>query len=170
MYDGLDCMLSLVVIEDSNSSWSSLGTLVRKDIKNRLRLGACKMNDRIIKDGDLLPHTEGLLSRLQDTRYISAIELKDALWQIPLEKSSREKTTFIVLRRPFYQITITPFNISNAGQRICRLMDKVIPGYLRGNVFIYLIDLLDSSPSIDKYLLQSALVADCLKCEFTHEF
>jgi len=83
-------MLGLRVIEESNSSWSSPVTLVQKGQKNRPCLHARKVNDRTIKDAYPLPHIVGLLSRLQETYYISAIDLKDAFWQISLKSKSRE--------------------------------------------------------------------------------
>lgn len=86
LYKELDRMISLGVIEPSNSSWSSPVTLVRKETKIRLCLDARKVNLRTIKDAYPLPHIEGILSRLQDTKFTSAIDLKDAFWQIPLEE------------------------------------------------------------------------------------
>jgi len=100
VYAEQDRMLGLGVIEESNSSWSSPVTLVKKGQKNRLCLDARKVNSRTIKDAYPLPHIEGLLSRLQERYYISAIDLKDAFWQIPLESKSREKTAFTVPGRP----------------------------------------------------------------------
>jgi len=76
VYAELDRMLGLGVIEESNSSWSSLVTLVQKGPKNRLCLDAHKVNSRTIKETYSLPHIEGLLSRLQEAYYISAIDLK----------------------------------------------------------------------------------------------
>jgi len=64
-------MLGLGVIEESNSSWSSPVTLVQKGPKNRLCLDARKVYSRTIKDAYPLPHIEGLLSRLQETYYIT---------------------------------------------------------------------------------------------------
>jgi len=108
LYAELDCMFGLGVIEESNSSWSSPVTLVQKGLKNRLCLDARKVNSRTIKDAYPLPHIEGLLSRLQETYYISAVDLKDAFWQIPFESKSREKTAFSVPGRPLYQFTVIP--------------------------------------------------------------
>jgi len=116
-------MLGLGVIEESNISWSSPVTLVQKGPKNRLCLDARKVNSRTIKDAYPLPHIEGLLSRLQETYYISAIDLKVAFWQIPFETKSREKTAFTVPGRPLYQFTVMPFGLCKAAQRMCRLMD-----------------------------------------------
>jgi len=119
VYAELDRMLGLGVIEESNSSWSSPVTLVQKGLKNRLCVDARKVISRTIKDA----YIEGLLNRLQETYYISAIDLKDAFWQIPLETKNREKTEFTVPGRPLYQFTVMPFGLCNAAQRMCRLMD-----------------------------------------------
>lgn len=163
IYEELDRMLKIGVIEESNSSWSSPVTLVRKVNKNRLCLDARKVNSRTIKDAYPLPHIEGILSRLQETKYISAIDLKDAFWQIPLEKKSREKTAFTVPGRPLYQYTVMPFGLCNAAQRMCRLMDKVIPANIREFVFVYLDDLLVCSPDFKSHMELLQVVADCLK-------
>jgi len=81
-------MLGLGVIEESNSSWSSPVTLVQKGPKNRLCLDARKVNSWTIKDAYLLPHIEGLLSRLQETYYISAIDLPDV---VTVEEFNRQR-------------------------------------------------------------------------------
>uniref|UniRef100_A0A1B0GD19 DUF7041 domain-containing protein n=1 Tax=Glossina morsitans morsitans TaxID=37546 RepID=A0A1B0GD19_GLOMM len=78
VYDELSRMLSLGVIEESNSSWSSPVALVRKGTNNGLCLHVLNVNHLTTKYAYPLPHIEGLLSRLQDTLYISAIDLKDA--------------------------------------------------------------------------------------------
>lgn len=148
--------------EVSNSSWNSPITLVQKGSKNRLCLDVRKLNSRTIKDAYPLPHIEGILSRLQDTTFISAIDLKDAFWQIPLEEKSREKTSFTVPGRPLYQFTVMPFGLCNAAQRMCRLMDKVIPSVIRSNVFVYLDDLLVCSASFEEHIILLGDVAKCL--------
>ena len=163
MYDELDRMLSLGVIEESNSSWSSPVTLVRQPNKNRLCLDARKVNERTIKDAYPLPHINGILSRLQDTKYISAIDLKDAFWQIPLEQKSREKTAFTVPGRPLYQYTVMPFGLCNAAQRMSRLMDKIFSGKLRERVFVYLDDLLVTTATFEEHIVLLTEVAICLK-------
>lgn len=162
MYDELDRMIGLGVIEESNSAWSSPVTLVCKPGKNRLCLDARKVNERTVKDAYPLPHIEGILSRLQDTKYISALDLKDAFWQIPLEQKSREKTAFTVPGRALYQYTVMPFGLCNAAQRMCRLMDKTIPGKLKEKVFVYLDDLLVCSATFEEHLVVLEEVAKCL--------
>lgn len=96
-------MLALGVIEESNCSCSSPTTLASKGTKNRLCLDTRKINQKTIKDAYPLPYSEGLLSRLQGTYYISAIDLKDGLSQIRLETDSRERRVFVVPGRPLYR-------------------------------------------------------------------
>ena len=82
-----------------------------------------------------MPNIEGIIGRLDATRYISSIDLKEAFWQIPLEEKSKDKTAFSILGRPLYHFTRMPFGLCNAAQAICRLMDKVIPNELKESVY-----------------------------------
>lgn len=163
MYEELDRMLDLGVIEESNSPWNSPVVFIRKPGKVRLCLDSRKVNLITKKDAYPLPHIDGLLGRLQNTRVITSLDLKDAFWQIPLEERSREKTAFTVPGRPLYQFTVMPFGLCNAPQRMCRLMDKVIPGRLRENVFVYLDDLLIVSPDFESHFKTLRDVAACLR-------
>ena len=152
LVEELNRMLSLNVIEiASGSSWNNPVTLVRKPGKNRLCLDAREVNKVTVKDAYPLPHINTLLSRLGDTHYISAIDLKDAFWQIPLAEASRQKTAFTVPGQPQYQFTVMPFGLCNAPQRLCRLMDQAIPSNLRDIVFVYLDDLLIVTKTFDQH-------------------
>lgn len=153
LYSEIDRMISLGVIEEcSGGEWNSPVTLVRKaNGKVRLCLDARRVNEVTVKDVYPLPHIEGLISRLDKTKYISTIDLKDAFWQIPLDERSRDKTAFTVPGRPLYQFTVMPFGLCNAPQRMCRLMDKVIPYHLHDRIFVYLDDLLITSATIEEH-------------------
>lgn len=52
-----------------------------KKLKAVTNMNACPM-----------PHLEGLLSRLKDTRFVSEQDLKDSFWQIVLELKSHKIT------------------------------------------------------------------------------
>lgn len=162
VYAEVDRMLELGVIEESESPWSSPVILVRKPGKVRLCLDSRKVNALTKKFAYPLPHMEGLLSRLSDTHYISSVDLKDAFFQIPLAETSREKTAFTVPGRPLYQFKVMPFGLCNAAQRMCQLMDKVIPSQYRDTIFVYLDDLLIVSPTFESHLEKLRLVAECL--------
>lgn len=159
IYAELDRMLELGVIEESNSAWSSPVVLHRKPNKNRLCLDSRKLNSVTVGDAYPLPNIDGILSRLPKAQYITALDLKDAFWQIPLDPKSREKTAFTVPGRPLYHYTVMPFGLCNAPQTMSRLMDKVIPPSLRTEVFVYLDDLLVISESFERHLEVLRLVA-----------
>ena len=80
------------------------------------------------------------------------MDLKYAFWQIPLAPEVRPYTAFTVPGRPLYQFKVMPFGLCNAAQRLCRLMDKVIPQRLRTNVLIYFDDLLIIAPDFDMHV------------------
>lgn len=109
------------------------------------------------------PLIEALLSRLNETHFISSIDLKDAFWQIELDEGSREKTAFTVPGRPLYHFKRMPFGLCNAAQSMCRLMDLAIPSELSESVFVYMDDLLIVSADVDTHLKRLQTVSDCLR-------
>lgn len=162
-YKEIDTMLELNVIELSESPWSNRTTIVRKPGKNRFCLDARKLNKVTVKDAYPLQNIDGILSRIDETYYISSVDLKYAFWQIELDEESKQYTAFTVAGRPLYQFRVMPFGLCNAAQRLCRLMDKVIPSRLRDNVFVYLDDLLIISSSFEQHLHLLSEVAKYLR-------
>ncbi|KAM8701527.1 hypothetical protein ACLKA7_012110 [Drosophila subpalustris] len=163
VWDEVDKMLAIGVIEESNSPWSNRTTVVRRPDKNRFCLDARKLNALTVKDAYPLPSIEGILSRVDQTYFISSVDLKFAFWQIELDEESKACTAFTVPGRPLYQFVMMPFGLCNAAQRLCRLMDKVIPTELRSNVFVYLDDLLIIAPDFETHIVYLNRVAECLK-------
>lgn len=164
MWTEIDRMLDLGIIELSQSAWSSPITIVTKaNGKARLCLDARQLNKVTTKDAYPTPLIDGIISRLNDTRFISSIDLKDAFWQIELEDDAREKTAFTVPGRPLYQFVRMPFGLCNAGQSMCRLMDMVIPSEMRDYIFVYIDDLLIVSADLETHLERLRLVASCLR-------
>lgn len=110
-----------------------------------------------------IPNMESLISRLSKTKFISSVDLKDDFWQIPLDRSSREKTAFVVPGKPLYQFPVMPFGLCNAPQRMAKLMDKVIPQEIKDSVFVYLDDLLIVTEDFETHLYYLERVARALK-------
>lgn len=164
MFKEVDRMISLGVVEESNSAWSSPVAIVKKpNGQVRLCLDARQVNAVTVKDAYPTPLVDGIMSRLNETHFISSVDLKDAFWQIELDKESREKTAFTVPGRPLYQFTRMPFGLCNAGQSMCRLMDLVIPSALRGFVFVYIDDLLIVAEDMKTHLQRLEIVARSLR-------
>jgi len=153
MFEEVEKMIALDVIEPSKSPWSSNCVLVKKGNKNRLCLDSREINRHTRKDAYPLPHIDGILSRLPPAKYITGLDMKHAYWQIPLAESSRPYTAFTIPNRPLYQYKVMPFGLTNAAQTLCRLMDQVIPAHLRTRVFVYLDDLLVLSDDFESHLM-----------------
>lgn len=161
--EAADRMLKDGIIRESESSWNSPICPVIKPEKVRMCLDARKLNSVTKPFAYPMPIIGGLLSRLGETIYISSVDLKDAFWQIPLESSSCEKTAFSIPNRPLYEFVVMPFGLSNAAQRLCQLMDKVIPAQYRDRIFVYLDDLLVFSSTFEEHLSLLKLVAERLR-------
>lgn len=80
-------MVELGVIQESFRAWNSPVTIVSKSNgKSRLRLDARKMNSATVKDAYPMSKISSIISRLQDTYYITSVDLKDTFWQIELDE------------------------------------------------------------------------------------
>lgn len=171
-------MLRLGVIKPSNSPWSSPILLVRK--KNG-ELRACfdgrKLNTITVKDAYPLPRIDSILNQLRDSRYLTSIDLRKAFWQIPLEKSSREKTAFCVPGMGLFEFVVMPFGLSNSPQMLQRTMERLLgPDLLNGSVFVYLDDVIVASSTFESHIATLNLIGERLsqagfrinldKCEF----
>lgn len=100
------------VIEESNSPWSSPVVLVKKkNGKDRLCVDSRRVNKVTKKSRYALPRVDSILIRLGKAKYLSSIDLQDAFWQIPLEKSSREKTAFNVPGHGMWQFKRVHFGL-----------------------------------------------------------
>lgn len=160
----VDTMLERGVIEESASPWCSPVLLVKKaNGKLRFCLDCRAVNKATKKDAYPMPIIESIFASLQETHFITSLDLKDAYWQVELDKESREKTAFVVPGRPLYQFRRMPFGLCNAPQTMCRLMDRVIPSHLREFVFVYLDDLLVVSKTFEQHLDRLSIVAKCLR-------
>jgi hypothetical protein len=120
----LNRMIELGVVEPSYSDWNSPVLVKKSDGTYRFCFDGRKLNSVTKKDSYPLPLVDRILSSLRDARYLSSIDLKRAFWQIPLEKSSREKTAFSVPGCGLYHFRCMPFGLSNAAQTHQRLMDR----------------------------------------------
>lgn len=159
----IERMISLGVIERSNSAWGHPIVPVRKATgKLRLCLDSRKLNAVTIKDPYPLPHLRRILGRLEKSTYLSTVDLSDAFWQIPLDKASCEKTAFIVPCRGLYQFTRLPFGLKNSPMALARCMDRVLDQGWEPNVFVYLDDIVICSETFEDHLEWIRKVAERL--------
>lgn len=124
----LDLMLSLGVIERSQSEWSSPVVLVlKKDGSIRFCIDFRKLNAQSNFDAYPTPRLDDLIERIGTAQYITTLDLCRGYWQVPLAPEARQYTAF---RTPqgLFQFTVMPFGLQGAPATFQRLMDQVLRG------------------------------------------
>lgn len=153
MYDELDRMIKLGVVEKSNSSWSSpIVHAPKPNGRLRLCLDSRVLNSVTKTLAFPLPYISRILGQLKGTKYLSKLDLSDAFWQIPLAEKDREKTAFTMPGRGLYQFVVMPFGLHGAPQTQSRLMDLVLGYDLEPTVFVYLDDIIVATDTYEDHI------------------
>lgn len=161
--DEITKMLELGVIEPSKSAWSSPILLVPKgDQTYRFCVDYRALNKVTKKDAYPLPYVSAILDRLRGARYLSALDIKSAYWQIGVKEECREYTAFTVPNRGLYQFKRMPFGLTNAPATWQRFIDNVLGADLENYVMVYLDDIICFAPDLDTHLRILAEVFDRL--------
>lgn len=149
----VDRMLKLDVIEEARfSPWNNpLVVAKKKTGQCRICLDARHLNSIMVNEGFPIPQMATIMNHLSGCAYISSIDLKDAFWQLPLEKESRPLTAFTVPSRGHYQFKVVPFGLCTASQALARLMTHLFAD-MEPKVFHYLDDIVICSESFDEHL------------------
>ena len=144
-------MLSLGVIERSNSSYASPVVMVRKkDGSVRFCIDFRKLNKVIMFDPEPIPNPETLFGELHNSMYFSKIDLTEGYWQVPMSESSRAKTAFVTTEGQ-YQFRFMPFGLVLAGAVFTRMMRKLFSGV--ENVVSYIDDILIYTQTWSQHLI-----------------
>ena len=93
------------IIEPSTSEWASPIVLVpKKDGSLRMCVDYRRLNSVSEADAYPIPRIDDLIDRLGDARYISALDLTQGYWQVPVAPQACSRTAFTSL----YQFTVMP--------------------------------------------------------------
>ena len=74
-----------------------------------------------------LPKVDNILAQLAGATVFSKLDANSGFWQVPLDESSRELTTFITLFGR-YCFNRLPFGISSAPEHFQRQMEAILAG------------------------------------------
>lgn len=138
----LDRLVSAGVIEaiTKPTPWCApMVPVVKKSGKVRLCVDLKKLNQHVRRERYILPTLEDVTSRLSGATVFSSLDAESGFYQIPLESSSQELTTFIT---PFgrYCYKRLPFGITSAPEIFMRKMVEILAG-LEGTI-AYMDDIL----------------------------
>lgn len=124
----IDDMLSLGVIRESSSPWSSPILLVDKpDGSVRFCVDYRKVNAVSNLDSFPIPRIEDLVERVAGAKFISKLDISKAYWQIELDQQSIPISAFCT---PFglYEFEVMPFGLGGAASCFQRLVQKLLRG------------------------------------------
>lgn len=173
-------MLANDVIEPSKSPWNTPAVLVPKEGSDfRPCFDFRKINAATIKDAYPIPRMHDILAKLRSAKYITTLDLKNAYFQVPLTRESREITAFSVPGLGSFQFKRLPYGVCNGTATFQRLMDKIITVDMSPNCFSYLDDVILVTDNFTEHLkwikrIVTALTAAGLtinpkKCHFCVE-
>ncbi|RYE19449.1 MAG: hypothetical protein EOP45_12640 [Sphingobacteriaceae bacterium] len=161
----VDRLLSRGIIEPVEmSEW--LNPFLGVDKSNgliRLCLDARKLNNATKKNAYPQQNVNRILSQLAKTKYVSAIDMTDAFYQIPLDGDSKAKTAFSVPSKGTFVFKRMVMGLCNSGATLCALMDKLLGNEFEPYLFIYLDDFIIATDTFEKHLEIMARLAEKLK-------
>ncbi|EYC11418.1 hypothetical protein Y032_0050g1903 [Ancylostoma ceylanicum] len=140
------------IIEKSSSEWAFPIVLVeKKDGSIRLCVDYRELIKRIKLDSYPIPTIEAILQNMAGKRFFSTLDMCSGYWQIPLEESSREKSSFTT-PEGLYQFRVVPFGLSTSPAVFQRLMDAVLSDLLGKEVFCYIDDIMICTDTRERHI------------------
>lgn len=147
----------------SHSEWCNRIVPVRKkDDTIRICLDARELNKRTKKSQYPQADMNRILSRLQRTKYLSALDLGEAFFQIKLADASSVKTSFAVAPFGYFCFERMPMGCVNSSAALCALVDSVFGLEFEGKCFWYVDDFLIASETFEEHVKTLELVASKL--------
>lgn len=158
-------MLGKGIIERVNDpEWLNPVIAVKKSNGSiRLCIDARKLNAVTIKNAYPPQNLNRILAWLQGTKFLTALDLTDAFYQIELEESSRPKTAFAITGVGTFMYRRMPMGLCNSGSTLCALVDRLFGYELEPESFTYIDDFIVATATFDEHLEALMKVAKKLK-------
>ncbi|XP_067633073.1 retrovirus-related Pol polyprotein from transposon 412 isoform X3 [Eurosta solidaginis] len=142
----VDNLLQNDLIEHSYSNYNSPLILVPKKNPNgqksyRMCVDFRAVNKKLIADKFPLARIDDILDNLGRAKYFSTMDLYSGFHQIPLNKDSRDITSFSTDRGAF-RWKVLPFGLNVAPNSFSRMMSIAFSGISPNQAFLYVDDLI----------------------------
>ena len=148
----IEDQLTRNIIEPSTAPNSSTVLLVPKPHGGiRFCVDYRMLNSKIKGDAYTLPTVQDQLASLSNKKIFSSVDLKEAFWNVPLTKDSRELTAFRT-QQGLYQYQRMPMGLKTASATFCRFIDKVVGDLKWESVLVYIDDLLIATETEEQHL------------------
>lgn len=148
--DIVDELKDADIIEDSDSPFASPCLLVRKKTGDyRLCVDYRALNRMTVKDHYPLPRIDDQLDLLHNKKYFTSLDLRSGYYQIPVEKTSRGKTTFVTPDGA-YSFKRMSFGLCNAPSFFQRVMNRILKNLRYTIAMAYLDDIIIPSETVEE--------------------
>lgn len=165
IHEEIDRMLAKdIITRIENPTWLNPMVAVKKpNGKYRLCIDARQLNNVTVKSAYPQPNANRILGRLQGTKYLSAIDLTDAFYQIKLGPESQRKTAFAIQSRGTFMFKRMPMGLCNSSATISELVESVFGCALEPWVFHFIDDFIIATDTFEKHMEILAMVARKLR-------
>ena len=151
-------MLENKIIAPSTSPWASPVVMIKKklqpgELKPKFRF-ACdfrKLNQVSVPMHFPLPRLEDALDIMGDLNYFSRLDVFSAYWQIMLDESSQDKTTFTTHCGNFKFLRL-PFGLQSSPACFQSLMNSCLAGLTFKTCLVFIDDILCLSKTFEEHL------------------
>lgn len=172
-------LLSLDILENSHSNWSSPLVPIRKKCGQLRMCVDYRMLNRVTKPENFpMPNVTESIYAAHNVRYFTKLDLVRGYYQVPIDPESRKYTAFSTPHRHL-QFKRLSFGLRNSGYSFQRTMQQILAEFCFHNVLIYIDDILILSESFDEHLILVEKVLTTLanygikikveKCQFFRE-
>lgn len=136
-----------------NPAWLNPVIAVKKSNGSiRLCIDARKLNGVTVKSAYPQQNINRILGRLKGTRFLTALDMNDAFYQIALDEASRPKTAFSIPSLGAFMYCRMPMGLCNSGATLCGLIDRLFGSVFEPETFPYLDDFIIATNEFEEHL------------------
>jgi hypothetical protein len=145
-------MLAQGAIEPTTCEWASPIVMVPKlDGSLRFCVDYRKLNAILVPDTFPLPRMDECIDSLGKAAIFTTLDCNSGYWQIPVDPSDRDKTTF-TSHYGIYRFIRLPFGLRNAPGTFQRAVDIILSGVKWKTYLVYLDDVIVFSSSREAHM------------------
>ena len=135
----------------------------KKDGSLRFCIDFRKLNSLTVKDSHPLPCICETLESLAGAAHYSTFDMNSGLWQVPMDKESKQYTTFTLSSMGLYECESMPFGLCNTPPTFQRLMQNCLGELNLTYCLIYLDDVIVFSDMPEEHLQRMRVVFNHLR-------
>ena len=159
-------MLKYGIIEESTACWNSPALMIKKaNNEFRFTVDYRRLNKVIKPTYWPMPSMSDVQQALGEARstIFSTMDLKAGFFQIPLEKSTQDKSTFVTSSSKAYKWTRVPMGLASSAQAFSHAMSTVFRDMTFKQILVYADDILLHSNCFTSHCLHLQMVFDRLR-------